>query len=659
MAATGNATIDASARHRDVWNQVAEELGYGIRWSRDTGKIHEIDSYYDLTYTEADARKFRIKPRIPFEKARRLQTAIDQINRTLEARRQTSVRASYNEAMEIPIVVDFSDARPEEKAMIRHLMVVADLIDGLYHKQLGTDTYHAQIDWLKGIHPESAQLLERNHSPICKTPKSKEDPFCYALPNFEPQNFGVYPKGAKADKDFCEEQSADPELQNPMTVFLGKDGGFYVSAYYHEYWKTEMHAIADELEAAARAIQNVEEERALYEYLIASAQSFRTGDWLPSDYKWVALNMQNSKYAIRVGPDETYWDPCQNKAGFEFWFGPVNKVAASVSEVYGPHLQAMQDALNRLTPHTPQTEVGEVSIPDFVDIAVFSGEARHGTGGLAGQTLPNWSYEHTGFHQWIMNYFLSSLVVQGMSRQMAETLLHPDTLAYFKVDPALSDKNSVGHELTHSLGIGPINPVVDPQTGKPRFKDELDENGNPKPLTSRDALGGTLGSVTEEIRGETGNLYFANWEVENGMGTTVQERNERYVAQLLWALKWTADGMLTPDGKPNTYAQVAAVILAHLIREGALEYVDGTFKIHFDEYPAAVEKLLVKINTIKRHGDKAAAEALLADATQGEGYASFNPERVKEVVLSFPSKAFVFHPKGFEEIENGIAGKKL
>lgn len=661
MAATGTPAIDPSANHRDVWNQVAQELGYGIRWAQDTGEAHRIDSYHDLTYTKADAKKFKINPKKPFEGQTRLQAAIDEINRALETKRQASVEASLNEAMSIPVAVDFSDARPEEKEMISHLMVVADLIDDLYHKQLGTASYHDQIDWLKGIHPESAQLLERNHNPICDTPKSKEDPFCHALPNFEPQSFGVYPKGTKIDAEFCQgltAESSDPLLRDPMTALVSGANGVYETAYYHEYWQADMQAIANELEAAAHAIQSVEDERALYDYLMAAAQSFRTGDWLDSDYKWVALNMFNSKYAIRVGPDETYWDPCQNKAGFEFWFGPVNKVAASTSEGYGPHLQAMHDELNRLTPHTDPTPVGNVSIPDFVDIALFSGNARYSAGGIAGQTLPNWSYEHTGLHQWIMNYYAASPVVQDMSRQIAETLLHPETLAYFETDPETADKNTVGHELTHSLGMRHINPVVDPKTGEPLFKGELDENGNPKPVRVRDALGGTLGSITEEIRGETGSLYWTHWGVENGMGTTIEERNKGYVAHLLWALKWAADDMLTPEGYPNTYAQVAAVQLAHLIREGALESVDGKFKIHFDRYPAAVKKLLVKINTIKRHGDKAAAEALLKDATEGEGYASFGPEKVREVIQSFPRKAFEFYPTGFETPENGRESQK-
>ena len=43
MGTTGTTTVDVSARHRDVWNQVAEELGYGIRWAVDMGEVHEID----------------------------------------------------------------------------------------------------------------------------------------------------------------------------------------------------------------------------------------------------------------------------------------------------------------------------------------------------------------------------------------------------------------------------------------------------------------------------------------------------------------------------------------------------------------------------------------------------------------------------------------
>src|SRR6185437_10616611 len=75
-----------------------------------------------------------------------------------------------------------------------------------------------------------------------------------------------------------------------------------------------MGDVATALEAAASGFG--EREPALTAYLRAAAQSFRTGDWEPADRAWVAMSSTNSKWYVRVAPDEVYYDPCAWKAGF-------------------------------------------------------------------------------------------------------------------------------------------------------------------------------------------------------------------------------------------------------------------------------------------------------------------------------------------------------
>ena len=70
-----------------------------------------------------------------------------------------------------------------------------------------------------------------------------------------------------------------------------------------------MRAVAAELRAAA-ADETDPSEAALKAYLEAAAGSFTTNDWGPADEAWSKMNAQNSKWYLRVAPDEVLSDPC-------------------------------------------------------------------------------------------------------------------------------------------------------------------------------------------------------------------------------------------------------------------------------------------------------------------------------------------------------------
>ena len=80
-----------------------------------------------------------------------------------------------------------------------------------------------------------------------------------------------------------------------------------------------MATIADELRKAADAV-NDPAEAPLKEYLTAASASFRTNDWVPADEAWSRMTVTNSRWYVRIAPDEVYWDPCGHKAGFHLAF---------------------------------------------------------------------------------------------------------------------------------------------------------------------------------------------------------------------------------------------------------------------------------------------------------------------------------------------------
>lgn len=620
----------------DDFNRLAKNDG--ITWKADTDGDRQVDPN-ELKFSDGDLKKLYVDKR-GFTKA--FETKYKDL---VELRRRESVEASLAEAKDIIIEVDFSDVRPEEKEMIRHLLKAGQLIEDLYHEQLGTYRSYFQLEGMREYHRPSFDLMTRNHGPECTSPKSVGDPFCNALPDFPEPKMGIYPADVTPDAAFCEELTtmgqANPALVDPMTVFTRGADGLLQPQYYHEAYRRQVWTIAAVLDAAAKAIETVEDEQPLHDYLVAAAESFRTGDWLESDRKWVALNMFNSKYAIRVAPDETYWDPCQNKAGFEFWFGRVNTEAVSATEVYTPHVQDMENELARLTPHFEPKNVQAIHVPDFVNLSAMYGQNRFDIGGVKGQMLPNWTYEEVGLKQWIMNdTYFTSPEVQAVWQTAAEALLHPDTLAHLNMaDSEGNNSTVVSHELAHSLGIQQNPQVIDPKTGTPRTK----EDGSP--LTLRDAVGGRVATRHEELRAEISGLHFVAWGTQRGV-FTANEQKARYVRQLMWALEKISHGMFDADGKPETYNQLAAVLLHRLFDHGAVTYQDGKFQIHFEKYPEVIETFLAEIQANQIHGDKAAIEAMYARTVDDKGQAAIHAGRINEMYAEIPYESYTFRATG-------------
>ena len=56
-------------------------------------------------------------------------------------------------------------------------------------------------------------------------------------------------------------------------------------------------------------------EGPLVAYLKAAAGSFPSNDWQPADEAWAKMTVKNSKWYVRVAPDETYVAEAAGGAG--------------------------------------------------------------------------------------------------------------------------------------------------------------------------------------------------------------------------------------------------------------------------------------------------------------------------------------------------------
>ena len=117
----------------------------------------------------------------------------------------------------------------------------------------------------------------------------------------------------------------------------------------------------------------------------------QTNDWSPADEAWAKMNVDNSKWYVRVAPDETYWEPCARKAGFHLTFARINQALEGVagearagaagdggSRSRGARARRTRRARSRSTCRTSSTS------------SINAGDDRDPLGATIGQSLPNW-----------------------------------------------------------------------------------------------------------------------------------------------------------------------------------------------------------------------------------------------------------------------------
>src|SRR5262249_35433353 len=199
------------------------------------------------------------------------------------------------------IQTDLSMETPATVNTVRHLMNAASALERIYARQKGVFDLQTQIP---ATDTASQMLFHRNQSPFCEAPRTEKDERCSALPTKPARIFGLYPAAIQNDPKFCEALAKAPNAQDLTghfnIVVNGDQPGSFRTLPYSEAYKTDMQAVASELDAAASTLGA--DEQAFKAYLLAAAQGFRTNNWEPADRAWVAMSAENSRWYARVAP---------------------------------------------------------------------------------------------------------------------------------------------------------------------------------------------------------------------------------------------------------------------------------------------------------------------------------------------------------------------
>jgi hypothetical protein len=479
--------------------------------------------------------------------------------------------------------------------------------------------------------PASQSLFRRNWGSRCLAPKTEKNAACSAIPGAPKRVVDVYPAEMQADAKFCEALEKEPaskKLLDPFVV-VRKKGDALEPVPYTEAYKEQMTAIATELRAAADGIASPG-EAALKAYLAAAAKSFGDNDWRPADEAWAKMNAKNSKFYLRVGPDETYWEPCNQKAGFHFTFARINPDSLEWQNKLTPVQEDMEKELATLIGAPYQARKVSFHLPDFIDIVWNAGDDRSPTGATIGQSLPNWgpvANEGRGRTVAMTNLYGDPDSLETRRRQ-AESLLTKESLTAYAGSNKAGFLATILHEATHNLG----------PSHEYRYQGKKDS----------EAFGGQLSSMLEELKAQCGALWYVEFARKRDL-LSAELAKQTYVDSIVWALGHISQGMTTATGGRQPYSQLAAIQVGFLMDEGAITFDPqapaangtdkGAFSLHLEKFPAAVEKMMKLVGAIKASNDKAGAEALATKYVDGP---TVPHKLITERELRYPKASFVY-----------------
>ena len=614
---------------RADFNRWAVRLNLPIYWieDRDNDRVVDPDEVASLLFYGGDA------PALPaaYEQILAASKAPPADESTDEGKRQKLVGLDLDQGRATLVMSDLSALSAEDKAFAGHMMKVGTLVDQLYELQNGAAALAAKLP----ADPASKSLFRRNRGPKCVAPKTEKDPLCSAIPMSPKPVFDLYPAELQADDKFCEKLEKEKNakaLTDHFSVVRGPIDAL-AAVPYTEAYKEQMGAIAAELTAAADSMKDPS-ETALVTYLRAAAKSFQSNNWIAADEAWAKMTVDNSKWYVRIAPDEVYWEPCAAKAGLHLTFARINQASKTWQSKLVPVQQEMEAEIAKRAgpPYTARKVT--FHLPDFIDIVINAGDDRDPLGATIGQSLPNWgpvANEGRGRTVAMTNINTDKDSMQAR-REQGESLFDEVSMKLYVASPEPGLLNTILHEATHNLG--PAH--------------EYKANGK----TDDEAFSGPIASVMEELKAQTGALFLVEF-LRGKKIITDEEAARTYIDAIVWAFGHTSQGMYTGGGDRKTYSNLAAIQIGILIEKGVLTWDPkvsaangkdrGAFTLHKDKIVAAVDDMMKLVGGIKAKGDRAGAEALIKKYVDASDIVPH--DTIKERFLRHPKPSFVYSVK--------------
>ena len=549
-----------------------------------------------------------------------------------EKARRAALRLELSQGKATLVETDLSKGTQADRKAFDHFARAAALIEKLYARQHGIVEQGASIPADDAL---SRSVFFRNQSPFCVAPATEKDATCNALVPTPPRAVGLYPAALQADAKFCATLQKEKNKAVLMDHFSAvvEDGKGYKAVPFSEAYQEEMEAVAVELEAAAGAFGD--DEAALKTYLAAAAKSFRTNDWEPSNEAWVAMGPLNSKWYLRVAPDETYSEPCNWKANFALQLARINLASIEWQKKLEPVKGEMEKTLAALAGPPYKARDVKFKLPDFIDVTLNSADQRNAHGATIGQSLPNWGKvaEKGGRTVVMTNLYTDADSRETLEKQVA-SLYCKATFDGFTSEPNAALLSVVLHEAAHNLG--PAHDYA--------VKGKKDD----------DLFGGPLAATMEELKAQSSALFFTWWLVDQKL-LTEEEAKHATLRDIVWAFGHISRGMYDGAAHPKPYSQLASIQLGSMMKAGALSWKPqektangtdlGCFEVDMAKWKPGVNELAKRVLMAKGKGDKADAEAMKAAFVDAKDEWATLRLTIAERWLRAPKATFVYSVK--------------
>ena len=543
-----------------------------------------------------------------------------------DGKRRALVMQDLDQGRPTLVATDTTKMTPAEVRFVHTMLAVATEIDATYELMNGAAAQAKQVP----ADLESQSLFRRNRGAKCAGPATENNPLCSAIPGAPRPVFDIYAPEVQAKEGFCKvlEKSKDKQVMDPFTVVRGTAAKPTAVPYTVAY-QASFVRIATLLRTAAKEL-DARAEAPLVTYLGAAATSFETNDWAPADEAWAKMNVDNSRWYVRVAPDEVYWEPCAAKAGLHLTFAQINQGSRVWQQKLVPVQQEMESAIAALAGAPYKTHPVTFHLPDFIDLVINAGDDRDPLGATIGQSLPNWgavANEGRGRTITMLNLYGDPDSMEARKQQAASVLDAASMESYeMAIEPGLL--STILHEVTHNLGPAHEYKV----SGK----------------TAGQVFGGQLASVMEELKAQTGALFLVEFLRSRQLITDAQAI-ATYTDSIVWAFGHISQGMYTGKDR-KTYGNVAAMQIGFLLDKGALTWDatavagngtdKGALHIHKDKLIPVIADMMKTVAGIKARGDKRAAETMAkryVDGSKPVPHAA-----IQERFRRFPKPSFVY-----------------
>ena len=488
-------------------------------------------------------------------------------NENMETMDSTMIN-KVNEYAEYALTADLSALSENQKQMIAKLIEVSKIMDDIF--------------WMEAYGDKEALMASLSDDATRQFAKINYGPWDRLRAN-EPFVEGVGPKPAGAQyypADMTKEEFEafeDPAKTSLYTMIRRNEAGELYTLPFNQAFPDETQRAAELLRDASKLADD--EDFSIY--LSLRADALMSDEYLASDLEW--MDMKSNRIDFVVGPIENYEDQLYNyKAAHEAYvlikdMEWSERLAKFVS--FLPELQANLPVDDKYKQESPGTD----SDLNAYDVVYYAGDCNAGSKTIA-INLPN--DERVQLEKGTRRLQLKNAMRAKFDKIMMpinNLLIDESQRKHVTFDAFFA--NTMFHEVAHGLGI----------------KNTLDGSG-----TVRQALK-EHGSALEEGKADILGLY---------MVTQLQQKGEiegdlmdYYTTFLAGIFRSVRFGASSAHGKANM------IRFNYFKENNAFSYnpENGTYKVNFEEFQAAMNSLSQVILTLQGDGDYAGVDALFKE----------------------------------------------